>query len=280
MPDEAAFLRSIMGDSHNNAPRLVFADWLEERGDPWSELIRLQNQLPDDETYKHADSYGRGRIHRYSDSTNQIISRCDELLTPHCSEWMLRLAVGSGVEQAVRRPWEPTPGDMLWWRQSDDKPAVTRLFWWRGFPERAEMAYGQWASWHDDFMNALPLWHLKITDRVRGEEEGEIAVRAITKWAGRLTTVDLPYLAPANAFTAWMCNMLDACGEKCHGATGRPFTLKIGQASMSGPPHSASERWQRYCDRWLKDSNVQIISRLEARPVGELLNAGMPSGVR
>src|SRR5262249_1393667 len=42
MTDEAAFLRSILDDPDDEANRLVYADWLEERGDPRAELIRLQ----------------------------------------------------------------------------------------------------------------------------------------------------------------------------------------------------------------------------------------------
>src|SRR5262249_42657415 len=42
MTDEAAFLRSILDDPDDEANRLVYADWLEERGDPRAELVRLQ----------------------------------------------------------------------------------------------------------------------------------------------------------------------------------------------------------------------------------------------
>jgi carbon storage regulator len=41
-PQERAFLRAIEDRPGDEAVRLVFADWLEERGDPLSELLRLQ----------------------------------------------------------------------------------------------------------------------------------------------------------------------------------------------------------------------------------------------
>jgi carbon storage regulator len=41
-PEERAFLRAIEDRPDDEATRLVFADWLEERGDPLSELLRLQ----------------------------------------------------------------------------------------------------------------------------------------------------------------------------------------------------------------------------------------------
>jgi uncharacterized protein (TIGR02996 family) len=40
-----AFHRTILEQPDANGPRLVFADWLEEQGDPQAELIRLQVEL-------------------------------------------------------------------------------------------------------------------------------------------------------------------------------------------------------------------------------------------
>ena len=37
-----AFLQVIQQTPDDDAPRLVYADWLEERGDPRGEFIRLQ----------------------------------------------------------------------------------------------------------------------------------------------------------------------------------------------------------------------------------------------
>jgi uncharacterized protein (TIGR02996 family) len=45
MNDEAAFTRAMQEQPHDAALRLVFADWLEEQGDPRAELIRLLNTL-------------------------------------------------------------------------------------------------------------------------------------------------------------------------------------------------------------------------------------------
>ena len=42
MHEIAAFLRDIRRRPHDDGPRLIFADWLEERGDPRGEFIRLQ----------------------------------------------------------------------------------------------------------------------------------------------------------------------------------------------------------------------------------------------
>src|SRR5277367_703608 len=45
MNDEAAFTRAMQERPEDNALRLIFADWLEERGDPRGELIRLLHTL-------------------------------------------------------------------------------------------------------------------------------------------------------------------------------------------------------------------------------------------
>jgi uncharacterized protein (TIGR02996 family) len=40
-----AFLEAIAADLDDDAPRLLFADWLEEHGDPRGEFIRVQCAL-------------------------------------------------------------------------------------------------------------------------------------------------------------------------------------------------------------------------------------------
>ena len=41
------FLKAIHADPESDAPRLAYADWLAERGDAWSEVIRIQCRYPD-----------------------------------------------------------------------------------------------------------------------------------------------------------------------------------------------------------------------------------------
>src|SRR5262245_46278944 len=45
MVEESTFLAAIVASPHDWGPRLVFADWLEERGDPRAEMIRLLHEL-------------------------------------------------------------------------------------------------------------------------------------------------------------------------------------------------------------------------------------------
>lgn len=47
-PDELAFLKAIHANPADDLPRLVYADWLDERGDPLAEMIRLGVEARDD----------------------------------------------------------------------------------------------------------------------------------------------------------------------------------------------------------------------------------------
>lgn len=45
MATEAAFVKAILAEPDDEPLRLIFADWLEERGDPRGEFIRVQCEL-------------------------------------------------------------------------------------------------------------------------------------------------------------------------------------------------------------------------------------------
>ena len=45
LPEEAALLDRVCADPDDDGPRLVFADWLDERNDPRGEFIRVQVAL-------------------------------------------------------------------------------------------------------------------------------------------------------------------------------------------------------------------------------------------
>jgi uncharacterized protein (TIGR02996 family) len=64
--DEDAFLEAIRAEPDDDAPRLVFADWLEEQGDPRAEFIRVQCELarPGLERRRRAELASRERALR------------------------------------------------------------------------------------------------------------------------------------------------------------------------------------------------------------------------
>jgi uncharacterized protein (TIGR02996 family) len=69
---EEAFLRAIIESPNDDVPRLVYADWLEERGDPRSEFIRVQCALK--------------RPHAPQDHA-RLAAREKELLEAHEATW-------------------------------------------------------------------------------------------------------------------------------------------------------------------------------------------------
>src|SRR5262245_34933312 len=83
MTEREAFLRAIADDLYDDAPRLVFADWLEDHGETErAELIRVQCELePMRDRYEidHA-----AELHR----------RQDELLKEHRKPWLGRMPKG------------------------------------------------------------------------------------------------------------------------------------------------------------------------------------------
>ena len=72
--DRAAFLRAIAEQPDDDLPRLVFADWLDEHGEPErAEFIRVQCELargPSDQLRR-----------------NELMARQHELLTAHGHKW-------------------------------------------------------------------------------------------------------------------------------------------------------------------------------------------------
>jgi uncharacterized protein (TIGR02996 family) len=55
--EEAAFLQTIVDNPDDDTPRLIYADWLEEHGDPRAEFIRVQCELArlPDESFDNPD---------------------------------------------------------------------------------------------------------------------------------------------------------------------------------------------------------------------------------
>jgi uncharacterized protein (TIGR02996 family) len=74
-----AFLETIRQNPDDDGPRLVYADWLEERGDPLGEFIRVQCELARVE---------RDELHE----VQNLQERQEQLLTSHRTEWLASLA--------------------------------------------------------------------------------------------------------------------------------------------------------------------------------------------
>ncbi len=70
---QRAFLEEVIANPSDDTPRLIYADYLEEAGDPRGEFIRLQCEL------ERLDIFNP----RYLDT----IHRCEELLSEHNATW-------------------------------------------------------------------------------------------------------------------------------------------------------------------------------------------------
>lgn len=73
MSDEQSFLDEITANPDDDIPRLIYADWLEERGDPRGEFIRVQCELA---TLRKTQK-------RYA----ELRARETELQTPNQQRW-------------------------------------------------------------------------------------------------------------------------------------------------------------------------------------------------
>src|SRR5437879_10706296 len=69
MSDQVSLLLAILNSPDDQTLRLVYADWLEEHGDPRAELIRLECQLTamteDDPARQHLQARESGLVKQY-----------------------------------------------------------------------------------------------------------------------------------------------------------------------------------------------------------------------
>ena len=86
--EEQEFLKQIVQSPLDDEPRLVYADWLEERGDPRAEFIRVQCSLASDDLSE--------------EEQERLKSRERELLTTHQADWLKELPEHTNHHQFIR----------------------------------------------------------------------------------------------------------------------------------------------------------------------------------
>jgi uncharacterized protein (TIGR02996 family) len=86
-PEVLAFLADIKEAPEDDAPRLIFADWLEEQGDPRGEFMRVQCQL--------------ARMSQDDPRRNDLRWRESELRDQNILSWLGRLP--PGIQPTFRR---------------------------------------------------------------------------------------------------------------------------------------------------------------------------------
>jgi uncharacterized protein (TIGR02996 family) len=141
--DEAALYRAVLTNPADDAPRLVYADWLDERGDRRGEYLRLDLELS-----KCASE----------DIPDLEFRRINELRYRINSDWLTEISVGpSGwvkrlVYDSSEPPYDQLTQNVPTWPQVERGFNHVRWLMHSGWLLGAE-SDGQWDG--EDFLNVL-----------------------------------------------------------------------------------------------------------------------------
>lgn len=109
---EQCFLDDILSNPQDLTPRLVYADWLEEQGDPRGELLRIQEEL------RNSSVPGRTELEA---RMHQLLAHGVKPLAPTCKNSL-------GIKMVLIFPGEYRVGPRQW------RIAVDEAFWLSKFP--------------------------------------------------------------------------------------------------------------------------------------------------
>src|SRR5271166_1502115 len=112
MSNEEAFLAAIREFPDDNVPRLIYADWLEERGDPRAKFLRmeclLKNASPQDGKYAELKAHLRAISSQVDLEWAALVSRAPIWLEPERfffeSQGWTHFTVGWHDERLVHFP--------------------------------------------------------------------------------------------------------------------------------------------------------------------------------
>lgn len=89
MQTNEQFLQAIVEEPDNDLPRLIYADWLDEQGDPRGEFIRVQCEL--------------AQLDLYDPARKPLEERQDTLFKKHKAKWIKDLKVAAIRNYEFRR---------------------------------------------------------------------------------------------------------------------------------------------------------------------------------
>jgi uncharacterized protein (TIGR02996 family) len=136
MTDADAFLANIIADPDSDGPRLVYADWLDDRGDgDRAEFIRVQ--------------CGLAKVDENNRDIHPLASRERELLEKHQQEWLRPLRE---IAYPEGRGW------LGRWRTKVVFAAVFR----RGFPEAVVLPCSRFLRHGEDLFRAAPIQEVQL----------------------------------------------------------------------------------------------------------------------
>ncbi len=116
MSDREAFVAAVAASPEDDLPRLVFADWLDENGDPErAEFIRVQCEL------------AKAAVWQDTDFRDALLARMRALLAAHRKRWMAPVAAALGFTgddpPAPARSADPPS----FWRRVSGRLGLPRL---------------------------------------------------------------------------------------------------------------------------------------------------------
>ena len=138
MTHDEAFIQAIREAPHEDAPRLIYADWLEEHGQAdRAEFIRVQ-----------------GRLARMPDAVEQATwtARAEELLRRHWEEWV-------GLLREIVGPWRDRYGES-WLGEAYHPDALRRFV--RGFVGELALDAERFLRHVRDVNRLMPLHTLSL----------------------------------------------------------------------------------------------------------------------
>ena len=138
MTQDEAFLQSIGEDPDDDGPRLIYADWLEERGDPRGEFIRVQVELartpPSDP-----------RVPLWKEREAQLLEAHWDAWTLPLRELLVDDRLGVPREVQIQRKYQPR---------------ALREWFRRGFPEKLQLEVRICVECGEALLRVAPLRHL------------------------------------------------------------------------------------------------------------------------
>ena len=135
MPQDSAFLEAIQAEPDDDLPRLIFADWLDEQGDPRGEFIRIQCELfqrSDDVPFLQSEIWRLPQRKRDDDHWKALKTRERELLSAHEAEWVQPL------KTITTRDWK-------------------QFYFLRGFIEHGWFSVRDWRNQGEEILQQAPL---------------------------------------------------------------------------------------------------------------------------
>lgn len=161
MTDHDALLAAIIANRADDTPRLVFADWCEENGQPErGEFIRVQVEKNTLNPSLHRE--------RCNCKGCQLRRRERELLDEHRGEWfrLLNRRPGFG-ENALLRWWPVASNEDERLDRGDDCPVMSEAMEGdptRGFVSSLTCSWSDWRTHAAAILARQPIERVKLTD--------------------------------------------------------------------------------------------------------------------